>query len=154
MAKYTVTYKCGHTGTVQLFGTESDRKYRIAWYEENCVCPECFAAEQAAKREAEAQKYALPELVGSEKQVAWAEKIRSKFVSLRESLAYQNEDLYRQSQDSQENIETHKRLFKAFCDEFFGETSAKAWIDRRDDSENEYKFEVAFYDYIQAHLND
>lgn len=149
MAKYTITYKCGHTGTVELCGKESDRARKIAWYENNCVCPECYAAEQAAKREAEANKYALPELTGSEKQIAWAEKIRSKFVAVREEQARKNADLYANTQDTQENIETHKRLFKAFCDEFFGETSAKAWIDRRD---SEHRFEASFYDYIQKNI--
>ena len=153
MAKYTITYKCGHTGTVELFGKHTDRERKIAWYENNYVCPECYAAEQAAKREAEASKYALPELVGSERQIEWAEKIRSKFVSLRENLARQHEDLYGRTKAGQEKIEAHKAMYKAFCDEFFGETSAKAWIDRCND-DTDYDFEVAFRTYKKTHSNN
>ena len=28
--KYEITYKCGHTGTVELFGKGTDREYRLA----------------------------------------------------------------------------------------------------------------------------
>lgn len=143
--KYTITYKCGHTGTVELFGNERERARKIAWYSENYDCPEC----NAAKREAEAQEYALPELVGSEKQVAWAEKIRSKFIAVRKEQERKNANLYARTQDSKENIEMHKTMFKAFCAEFFNETSAKTWIDRRD---SEDRFERSFYDYIKKHI--
>lgn len=153
MAKYEVTYKCGHKGIVELFGKESERQRKIEWYEENCICPECYAAEQAAKREAEAQKYALPELVGTEKQVAWAEKIRSKFVDLREAQAKKNEKLYASVTGQEKEIEKHKTLFIAFCDEFFGEAQASAWITRNADCDDR-KFERAFYAYISEHLND
>ena len=29
MAKYTVTFSCGHTDTVELFGKDSDRKEKL-----------------------------------------------------------------------------------------------------------------------------
>lgn len=48
MAKYDVTYKCAHEGTVELFGKTTDRMKKIEWMEEN-LCPECFAREQAQK---------------------------------------------------------------------------------------------------------
>lgn len=155
MAKYTVTYKCGHTGTVELFGKESERRRKIAFYEENYICPECYEAEQAAKCAAEEQKYVFPELIGSERQIAWAKTIRLKFVTLRENQAKMNEKRYANTQASQEDIEKHKAMFKAFCDEFFGETSAKVWIDdRRDNDEDEWWFKHEFHEYIRAHRND
>ena len=46
MAKYDVTYKCNHEGTVELFGKTTDRMKKIEWMEEN-LCPECHAREQA-----------------------------------------------------------------------------------------------------------
>lgn len=144
--RYTIIYKCGHTGVIELFGKEHKRKRNIAWYEENCVCPECYVRDQVTKREIESQEYALPELVGSKKQVVWAGKIRSKFIAVCEEQGRKNANLYEHTHDSQENIETHKGLFNAFCNEFFGETNAKVWIDRRD---AEDKFEKLFYDYIK-----
>lgn len=153
MAKYTVTYKCGHTRTVELFGRESERDRKIAWYKEFCSCPECYAAEQAAKREAEAQKYALPELVGTEKQVAWAEKIRSKFIETRDEQAKYNEKLYETPNVPKEQIEQHKRLFADFCKEYFGETKASVWIDRENADEYlRYKFANAFAAYVADHI--
>ncbi len=70
MAKYTVTYKCGHTAEVQLYGKEAERQRKIKWYS-TILCPECEACE--AVRVATEKGY--PELTGSPKQVAWAYKI-------------------------------------------------------------------------------
>ena len=72
MAKYTVTYKCGHTAEVQLYGKESEREKKIAWYA-TINCPDCEAKEQKETAEASG----LPELTGSEKQIAWATKLRN-----------------------------------------------------------------------------
>ena len=32
--KYTLTYSCGHTGTVQLYGKTEERERKIKYYEE------------------------------------------------------------------------------------------------------------------------
>lgn len=41
MAKYDITYSCGHEGTVSLFGKMSDRERQLARY--SCgVCPDCY----------------------------------------------------------------------------------------------------------------
>lgn len=42
MAKYKITYKCGHEGTVELFGKYKDRDSRMKWMSENMVCPDCY----------------------------------------------------------------------------------------------------------------
>lgn len=79
--KYTVTFSCGHEAEVELFGKTSERDRRIAWYEKEGLCPDCYRkmkeeelADYAEKIETE---YKLPELEGTEKQVAWARKIRA-----------------------------------------------------------------------------
>ena len=41
MAKYTVSYSCGHTMSVQLYGPTQERYRKIAYYEGG-ICPECF----------------------------------------------------------------------------------------------------------------
>lgn len=79
--KYDVTYSCGHTGTVQIYGTNTEREKKIAWYENYAVCPECYAKgqqEEAAIAAQQAKADGLPALTGSEKQIRWAESIRQK----------------------------------------------------------------------------
>lgn len=49
MAKYDVTYSCGHEGTVELFGKEKDRQRKIEWYESTGLCPECYKKEMREK---------------------------------------------------------------------------------------------------------
>lgn len=50
MAKYTVTFSCGHEATIELFGKDADRKRKIAYLEESGICPECYAAAREAEK--------------------------------------------------------------------------------------------------------
>ena len=50
MAKYDVTYSCGHTGIVELFGKNSERERKLKWYEEG-VCPECYKTQKRVEQE-------------------------------------------------------------------------------------------------------
>ena len=84
MAKYDVTYACGHSGTIQLYGPTSQREKQLEIAALR-LCPECYRKKKEAERAAinkEAEKKSeaegLPELTGSEKQVAWANTIRLK----------------------------------------------------------------------------
>ena len=70
--KITITYACGHEGTVQLYGKSIDRDRKKAWLEQNALCPDC----QKKQREKETQKALedtagldLPVLKGSRKQI-------------------------------------------------------------------------------------
>lgn len=83
MAQYTITFSCGHTGTIRLYGKESDRQRSIRYYEENGLCPECYKKQQEEaekkrieEKAKEAADLGLSELTGTEKQIAWANKIR------------------------------------------------------------------------------
>lgn len=49
MAKYDITYSCGHEGTVELLGKEKDRQRKIEWYESTGLCPECYKKEMREK---------------------------------------------------------------------------------------------------------
>lgn len=82
MSKYSITHTCGHTVEKQLFGPHKERDSKIEWLESQ-PCLDCLRAEEARKRDeqnkaaAEANKLAGYEpLIGSEKQIAWAETIR------------------------------------------------------------------------------
>ena len=81
MAKYGVDYTCGHRGTVELLGKCSVRYERIAYMERTQVCPDCYREARDAQRAAQSQTAAkqntgMVDLIGTPKQVAWAETIR------------------------------------------------------------------------------
>lgn len=86
MAKYDITYSCGHDGVVNVIGPCKDREWKLERESEK-MCPECFEnhiqeeREKANKEAAEkAKEMELPELQGSEKQVSWANTIRQGFI--------------------------------------------------------------------------
>ena len=58
--KYTVTFSCGHTEEVELFGKGSDRERKIAWYEKSGLCPECYKAMKEAEKKNNSVAYIAP----------------------------------------------------------------------------------------------
>lgn len=83
MAWYDVTFSCGHTDRVQLYGPGKERDRWIEWAENSGLCPECYEEmkrkqyeEKVQKAQEEAQEWGLPELTGTEKQIAWANVLR------------------------------------------------------------------------------
>lgn len=120
MAKYKITYKCGHTAEVQLYGKEAEREKKIKWYA-TIDCPECEAREQKEKAEAKG----LPHLTGSEKQIIWATKLRNNALD---------------KLDAQISIisnEQNKSKMTAFRNQWISkETASTYWIDNRDELEN------------------
>lgn len=81
--KYEITYRCGHTGTIELFGKCSEREWRLKGASAG-NCPECTNAEReaaAAKAASESKAAGLPDLQGSERQVIWALQLRQAFIN-------------------------------------------------------------------------
>jgi hypothetical protein len=85
MASINGTYKCGHAGNVYRPGGGKETTRKLQWILENCDCPECerkAREEEQNKKNAEAkfetEKMDLPQLTGTEKQIAWANTIRLK----------------------------------------------------------------------------
>lgn len=116
--KYEVEMSCGHTETIQLFGKCADRERKIEWLERYGLCEEC-KKEKAAEEMKKAEEAGLPELEGSEKQIAWAAKIRNGFMP--------------KAKEALEKSHGHPRA-KAWYDWFAGQTDASFWIDIRLDS--------------------
>ena len=77
MAQYDITYRCGHTDTVQIYGTNvhGERESKAAWYG-TIDCPKCQAANTIKANKEEG----MADLEGSDKQIAWAESIRGKIM--------------------------------------------------------------------------
>lgn len=134
--KYTVKFSCGHTHEVELFGANSERERKIAWYEKYGVCPDCYRAQKEERKEA-AEDLNLPSLEGSEKQIAWAEKIRADFIKIFEK------SVNTYANATQEQREETKKALAAAPSTYnvnmfkkvvavFEEKSAKWWIENRD----------------------
>lgn len=104
----TVIFSCGHEGTVMVSGNQTQKREMAEYLARNRVCPDCYRREKAAEKKArdaelerEVKKLGLPELNGTEKQVAWALNLRRKFMADIESrIIYIEENL------------NHKRSFE------------------------------------------
>lgn len=118
MAKYTITYKCGHTEEIQLYGPLKERNSRIAYYA-SIDCPAC----RAKKASEEAEKAGLPALKGSDKQVAWACDIRGEFTKIAKDIRSRCA-----GHDDQPAV---KELLNKVSD-ILANDSARYWIDNRD----------------------
>jgi len=77
--KYTIRHICGHTETVQIFGSSRERENRERWLSQQ-VCIECRRRQQQQAAQVVTEKYALPPLEGSEKQKTWAISIRAEWL--------------------------------------------------------------------------
>lgn len=95
---WPVTYTCGHTEPRDLSDRPAGKRAGAAkWFGEHLTCTPCFAnsnssgesdaerdarhAKEAAERRAEAERDGLPvDLVGSEKQIDWALRVRQQLL--------------------------------------------------------------------------
>ena len=76
---YDVKHKCGHTRFTTFYGKDWQHQRQLE-FEAAKLCPDCFkgSLEQRSLETAATNLAAgLPELLGSPKQVAWAESIRA-----------------------------------------------------------------------------
>lgn len=83
MAWYYGTFSCGHEGRIDIVGPTKNRQWRADRNFEG-LCAECAEKRKEEARKIqndiakkEAKEFGYPELIGSEKQVSWANTIRS-----------------------------------------------------------------------------
>ena len=139
--KTTVTCKCGHTITIELFGENEERERKIAW-QEGSLCPECYRAAQAKEAAKSASEDNLPELTGSEKQVAWAMRIRADRVKeardLAEGTKARNARILALHPDKAEDAAKADAMVDESLAKILAwirtETEARFWIDTRDET--------------------
>ena len=84
--KTTITYACGHTEEIVIYGKRADREKKIAWLESQ-LCAECRAREGAAQGAAKG----WAALEGSPKQIAWAEDLRAESINAVKKIAARTE---------------------------------------------------------------
>lgn len=122
--KVNITYSCGHQGTINVFGKSEERERKIKYFEEYGLCPDCYKAEKQKETEEFAvKKCELPELKGSEKQVAWANKIRKEKI---EEFEKEKPAIRKGAGDD------FADFLNDFTTNYYKNTSASWWIDHRD----------------------
>jgi len=52
MAKYNVTFSCGHTERKELFGSKRERRAKIAYWEQHGKCTACYEKEKEGRKAA------------------------------------------------------------------------------------------------------
>jgi hypothetical protein len=119
MAKYNVTYGCGHKEEIVLWGKHEQRDYRIAQLEAH-KCPGCRAAEAN-------EDSSLPILTGSDKQISWAADIRR---SLQPVFAELSAKIDAQAATSPERAAQSVPI-RAAVEMMLSETRASKWIELR-----------------------
>jgi len=130
MAKYTAKFSCGHAETVDLVGPEKDRTRKLAWMEQK-TCGACNKAAKAAKvAEAVEAVGDAPVLEGSEKQIAWATKIRAEIIA---ELRAQRAAIATIALKVAGNAQAEAGIAAAYAaiDAAGAKTSAAWWIDNR-----------------------
>ena len=138
VAQYRIKGTCGHEWREQLYGHQSERERRIEWLSGR-ECPDCYKArlareraEESAKAATVAQASGLPGLVGSPKQIAWAETIRAEKIA---EVARIEAVIDSADRDPATPIEVQgAAAFEQMRARYQFETSAKWWIDTRDQS--------------------
>lgn len=127
MAKYNVTYKCGHEGRVELFGKMSARDWRLEQMAGE-LCPECQKKESERATAEFEEENGLPLLSGSEKQVAWARKLRYDFLSGAQEISknYEKakfrEEIYTRNEELQKKLREAKKEKTEEFPEFLNKT--------------------------------
>lgn len=140
MAWEIINYSCGHTDRVQMYGKMSDRENKKGWMERSGDCPECYKASLAQIAKKQSEEAGLVDLQGSEKQVAWANKIRIDALKLTcnanpkaaiGEIARGNKDLFAglDKADGEQILKSAESL----VDSLKNQVSAKWWIDNRSD---------------------
>lgn len=142
MAWYSGTYNCGHEGRVNIIGPVKDREWKKE-REFSKMCPDCrrkkFEEEREQKTQEsfeKAKEMDLPELTGSEKQIAWAITLRQQLLDEINGISdLEKKTLLKRYGITDEDIQKIKQYI------IETKTSAKYYIDRRHNLVRDYILE-------------
>ena len=129
----TITHTCGHTETVQMYGTSKERDSKAAWLSSK-PCQECQRKAQQTAAAESAQAQGLPALVGSDKQVAWATTIRAELLCKVAQMRSEFEATGRKQNVTEDVMTAQMGQFDALVTKLTAQTAAAWWIDRRSNS--------------------
>jgi hypothetical protein len=137
MAKYEVTHSCGHTQTHNITGPDTrpykpgglTRREWIAAQRAQELCADCKAAARDNQRVTDtlaavdhAAECGLPVLTGTEKQTAWAERIRRELISEFDAL---------EAKSPAEHADITAGIRQVLTGALARQTRASWWIDNR-----------------------
>jgi len=129
MSRETITHSCGHDEVHNLTGKYSDREHRAEWLADS-LCSECYQAKIDAERSAaaetarkQANESGLPELTGSEKQITWAEQIRSEILAGVDDVKAKIETA---------PDDTQRKMATDALAQVLAQSESSYWIDNRD----------------------
>ncbi len=142
MTKAIVTIKCATCGkefTVsRLCANSADANSWKQWAAEHYdTCRECYFEAQRQEDAKEAAEDSLPELEGSEKQIAWALSIRAKFAKEIKNFIANAEASLEALKASGEATPAHSAQLakcRKVAAKMLSETSCRWWIDNRNTS--------------------
>ena len=140
MAKYDVECPVCHTTyRVALFGPTRDREYKLENWDWTCKeCKDKARQEENEKAAAANSAAGLPQLTGSEKQIAWAEKLRAeRFELIEKCRAGELDDWYVDAYYGTPRrggrvLPLDGEHFPCAIELLKQQTSAHWWIDQRD----------------------
>lgn len=135
--KYEVTHSCNHTQTHELVGPGAERERKLKWLA-STVCSECYKAQKlnAVAQAAQSAGVELPKLEGSEKQICWANDLRSRWISEMTRVF---------AQGTNGDTDKAKRIAVRIASLA---TTAREWIDNRNDSKAILRARRAEYERI------
>lgn len=125
MATFTITHTCGHDSEAKLVGPASKVNPQIASLESR-LCMDCYKSKQAEVAKVITQGRVLPDLEGSDKQVAWANTIRATILGQDKSLKIMLDTM-----SDRAHAEKVSSTMDAVVTKLGTITSAKWWIDNR-----------------------
>lgn len=128
MAKYDVTYACGHVVSVQLYGAMKDRMAQIR-YIQSCICSECYDNELMQI----AEKAGLPVLSGTPKDVSKALRIRHRQIEGLKRLTEMTPGETGARGSSTNASPSHSDNNEELLQAGLAATSATWWIEHADD---------------------
>lgn len=161
MAWYYGTYSCGHEGRTNIVGPTKDRERKAEWHFSG-LCPECYkkkqeeernyANKEAAEKSAEME---LPELTGTEKQVAWANTLRIKAIDSLNSRCNKIEvSLKEKGLDAIPGEEIGmKEVYDSVQHFIQSHTDARYWIDTRDEGINLKNIVSEYKKHLEEYVN-
>ena len=113
---YTIHHTCGHEERQQIYGHDRDRQRKIEWLEGR-PCDDCRRKQQLNQAKEVTADLGLPELKGTEKQLAWAEQLRAEVWTEIEQARATKKDLPKEIDD--------------WIQWLFAHDQAHWWIDQR-----------------------
>jgi len=132
---YDITYSCGHEEKEYIGGYTQEYRDEQAEKMAKEICPACKREKAIKEAETNMEKYELPELVGTPRQVDWAMQIRDE--KLDRIMNYEHQNFTDRDFDLRRRLKKDEKIKdQATIEEakamLLSETSSSFWIENKD----------------------